>query len=153
MLYGRVSNLWIPAHQKLMGFEEPHKSKRWLKELIRKLIEVAWDFWSHRNGIKFADTHPWKMEERNRLKRLVLEHFQKGRSTLLSEDRPRLHSLEQVLGLSPDQQQQWIQSMDAARHRWDQRNTKRRKETGLDGMRANFKAWLSREPASDGEDL
>jgi len=31
-------------------------SKRWITELIKKLWEVAWDMWEHRNGILHSST-------------------------------------------------------------------------------------------------
>ena len=145
-LYGRTSHLWVTTHQHIMGYDEPYRSKRWVSALIRKAINVAWDFWDHCNNIKYEDQHPWKVEERQKIKASILRHFHMGRTDLLPEDRSRLRSLEQILDLPQDQQTLWVQSMEAARHRWKSQQRHRNEDSpSVARMRASFSAWLTQE--------
>jgi hypothetical protein len=49
---GRLHHRWrehMTTHYKNTG--ERKSGKRWISALIRKLWEIAWDLWEHRNGV------------------------------------------------------------------------------------------------------
>ena len=116
LLFGRLDTKWIEYHASIVISKENHKSKRWVSALIRKLLEIAWDLWEHRNGIAHAPNHPWKDEERGVLAVEIKQQFNMGTTTLLPRDRSKLSMApEDILKLSDDLQRQWVASMLAAR--------------------------------------
>ena len=52
---GWISRHWQDHQEKyLKGIKSRKSAKRWSTELIRKLWDIAWDQWEHRNGILHA---------------------------------------------------------------------------------------------------
>lgn len=87
---GRFAIGWAAAQERFYrrkGAKVYHNGKRWLSLLIKKLFEISWDLWSHRNnelhkresGIHLRDLH-----------RKVAEEFRRGANRL-----PRLRLLMQ----------------------------------------------------------
>jgi hypothetical protein len=53
MLESRLAYTWtIPQQTHLQDLGSRRSARRWLIELGKKLIGVAWDLWAHRNGIE-----------------------------------------------------------------------------------------------------
>ena len=144
ILYGRLSYQWQQAYAILSAADSITKTRRWTQAIILKLTNIAWDFWEHRNAIKHSTDHPDQLRIRQELRRDIITEFRKGTQELLAEDRHRLHHLERVLALPLEQQQQWKQSMEAARHRWEHRHDHHEEEErpSLTSMRASMRAWL-----------
>ena len=114
-LFRRLSPEWLRAHQYLQPSETGHKNKRWVSQLIRKLFDVAWDLWDHRNGILHSPLHPWRIEEYHRTDAEIREQFAKGTNDLKTTDHYRLESLDQVLQYDHHTKIQWLGSIKAAR--------------------------------------
>ena len=52
MLEGLPVVGWAEVQQRYFAWvKSKYSGRRWLSELIRKLWNVAWDLWEHRNGI------------------------------------------------------------------------------------------------------
>ena len=145
-LYGRVVPAWQHEHTKLVPSKNGYKSKRWLTQLIRKLWNVAWDLWEHRNGITHSADHPWRIEERNITADKIREQYYLGTTTLLRKDHHRLsRPQEELLALDHDEQTKWLQSVVASRKQYEQSLT-RTDDTHSQmvvNMRTNLSNWLS----------
>jgi hypothetical protein len=55
--YGWMSCYWAKIQQDHFNFIRSRRTgRRWLVAVIKKLWEVSWDFWSHRNGVMHHKT-------------------------------------------------------------------------------------------------
>ena len=145
-LYGRVVPAWQHEHTKLVPSKNGYKSKRWLTQLIRKLWNVAWDLWEHRNGITHSADHPWRIEERNITADKIREQYYLGTTTLLRKDHHRLsRPQEELLTLDHDEQTKWLQSVVASRKQYEQSLTRTDESHSqmVVNMRTNLSNWLS----------
>jgi len=53
LVFGRLGTYWGESQLRYVQANRPTKIKsirRWKASLVRKLLEMAWDFWDHRNG-------------------------------------------------------------------------------------------------------
>ncbi len=65
---GWMSSAWEEAqHQHYVFIKSRHTGKRWAISLIKKLWQVAWDLWEHRNGILHKKECNLVQEESRRL--------------------------------------------------------------------------------------
>ena len=153
-LYGQLSPRWQQAHAQLLPSENNHKSKRWTIQIIKKLWNVAWDLWEHRNGIRHDPLHPWKIAEAQSLKEAIRLEFRIGTATLLAQDRHRLYEGPQYILHQPiETQQQWIRSIHAARASFvaSQQNMMEEEQPSpvVTNMRIGLRDWLHGTPNGD----
>jgi hypothetical protein len=90
---------------------------RWTVALIKKLQDIAWDMWDHRNGILHGDPdrHHRKGEVEQADANIVRE-WQRGDAGLLQEDRFLFRNpQEQVLARTLELKWQWLTSVTGAR--------------------------------------
>jgi len=89
---------------------------RWTVALIKKLQEVAWDMWDHRNGILHGDPdrhhRKGELEEANAN---ILREWQRGDAGLLQEDRFLFRNQEQIMARTLDLKVQWLATVVGAR--------------------------------------
>jgi hypothetical protein len=137
LLEGCVASDWAAIQQKYYEWIGSRRSgRRWVSMLIRKLWEVAWDLWEHRNGIVHARAvnsgqlrltlasiqHQLSLGSVH-LARADLPHFNKGHDVLESDQ--------------PELQVAWLNNVIAARER-----AARRDASTYRSERAGINRWL-----------
>jgi hypothetical protein len=88
-------------------------SKRWISALIRKMWQVAWDLWEHRNGYLHEAENNLISQQVNRDIEL---QYQLGYNTLDRETRMLFRSDVRTVVQRPlEIRQQWLRRVQAAR--------------------------------------
>ena len=106
-------------------------------------MNVAWDLWEHRNGIKHDPCHPWRIAELNTMADEIRMQFRLGTATLLAQDQHRLNcTMEDIVNYSPLTQQQWIRSLHAARTRYVASQNSMEEEVSPNPVVANMRSGL-----------
>jgi len=96
-------------------------SKRWTTELIKKLWNIAWDMWDHRNGILHNADRPRDDILDSAINDQVRQFFNHGvqavpRDAFMFFQRP----VEEILSSSRRYKEQWVASVRAAIRRKQQ---------------------------------
>ena len=121
---GRWSSQWIVIQDRHFANNNLRQTgRRWLTALIKKLWEVAWDLWEHRNGI-----HQDNLEaaQRRTNQALIREEYIKGAAGLEGFDRCLFHKpLEDRLSAPLMSQNAWVRRIQAARIRAEYNETSR----------------------------
>lgn len=134
-------------HAYLVWMGSRTTGKRWLSALIRKLWDVSWDQWEHRNGI----LHDIEDDQRSRLLDARIRHqYSLGSDDLLAPERRLLRrvTLEEILRSSVSYRESWIARMEAARNH--SARARRRRERPYAQERRQLAAWLSQGAATQG---
>ena len=118
---GRPSRRWRDDQQRyLEGLKRINTGKSWVQALIKKVWEVSWDMWDHRNKVRVNTVTRADLREIERLNDQITEQFSEGTRGLGPQDhhwfdKPLLH----VLGYDLDHKAQWLESVELARTRLD----------------------------------
>ena len=113
--------------------------KRWLVAVLKKLSDIAWDQWEHRNGILHdKETGTRNIEREGEIR----EQFTIGSRTVMEDDRHFLEKgIHAVLEQSPEVQEAWLIRVIASRGRYDRIYNQR---DGYTQERRGIYAWLGR---------
>ena len=122
LMVGFMSPAWAEAYahgllRRRSKGDIPQLTLRWKKAIHRKLLNVSWDMWRHRNGIKHDDETPAKRREMIHLDQLVRDQFHTGKTGLdpqfyyLLDDTP----IERIFQYDRRVKQQWLESIELAR--------------------------------------
>ena len=89
---------------------------RWTVAIIKKLQEVAWDMWEHRNGV--LKGNPDKHHRKHDLAEAdaaIAKEWERGDQGLLNKDRFLFRNKETVTGGALEQKWTWLTSVSLAR--------------------------------------
>jgi hypothetical protein len=101
----------VAAH--MSRIRSPKSSRRWLTALIRKLWQIAWDLWEHRNGFLHAHENSLISHEVNKE---IRNQFEVGYMDLDKQTRALfLPDVYSILQKPLDIRQQWVRRVLAAR--------------------------------------
>ena len=116
-LMGRPSARWRDVqHRYYEWLQRRNTGKAWLQALIKKVWEVSWDMWDHRNHVRTTTTTPAMRREIENLNEQIVEQFEEGEAGLGQQDHQLLAKpLAHVLGLDLDHKSQWLESISLAR--------------------------------------
>ena len=90
--------------------------KRWVIELIKKLMNVSWDMWDHRNGILKQDpTRHFKRDDLLDANANIDTEWTRGSVGLLRQDLFLFRSREDVDSRSLERKREWLAAVTAAR--------------------------------------
>ena len=120
---------WQDIQQQYFIFIKSRKTgRRWLSSLIRKLWQVAWDMWEHRNSILHDREVGQAAEERATR---IREEFDEG-CVLLDKDAQLLFrpGLNRILRYREGQQKAWLARIEVARQRALVRQEEAEEEAG-----------------------
>jgi len=115
-LDGWLAKSWQSHQEELWrSVRSCRSSKRWVAELIKKLWNVSWDMWAHRNGI----LHQSPMARSNILEKQVNDYiraiYARGTQALPRDAIGFLRKpLEQTLQLPLPTKQQWLELVNNA---------------------------------------
>ncbi len=93
-LEGWISHEWTKAQQAYYtSIKSLRTGKRWAIALIKKLWDIAWDLWEHRNGILHESCNVVSQNELHILDRKIKDVFGRLQSIVLSANDKHLISL------------------------------------------------------------
>ena len=134
-----MSKLWAPAqHQIYLALGKKNTGLRWVSQLIRKLLDMAWDQWEHRCGIA---TGKETTARHLRINRAVEEVLTAGPGNLVGRDRRLFLHPARIRALPPSKKEGWLANVDAAFRRREYREEQRRHS--LRSERSVMRAWLA----------
>jgi hypothetical protein len=109
---GRPSVRWRDAqHRYYEWLQRRNTGKAWLQALIKRVWEVSWDMWDHRNEVRTTT-----ITETENLNKQIIEQFEEGAAGLGQKDHHLLAKpLAHVLGYDLDHKSQWLDSIALAR--------------------------------------
>ena len=141
MIHGQISPTWREAQATYYILIDSQKSsKQWTIQLIKHLLNVAWDMWSHRNGFKHGPNGPDQQQLRQELRKQIQHEYSIRQNNLLPCDRHWLQQpIEMILKYDTPIQQQWIQSVAHTRER---HHAQPAEDPSLDQQRTLLRNWL-----------
>ena len=90
--------------------------RRWATEIIKKLWNIAWDLWEHRNGYVHSALQP--TTKIVQMVKAIRQEFQLGSAMLAVGDQPLFSkSINQLLQSPYEVQKAWIDLVQVARQR------------------------------------
>ena len=141
-LMGKVSVRWQAVQQQYFDWlKRRNTGKAWVKSLIRKVWEITWDMWDHRNDVRLKTLSPVHRREIEFLNEWNTAEFALGTDSLGYRDHHWLDKpLDHVLEYDRDHKAQWLESIYLAR----ERHTNRREfaASSLRQQRETMAAWL-----------
>jgi hypothetical protein len=114
---GRLHHQWRKEMTKhYINIGERKTGQRWISSLIKKLWEIAWDLWEHRNGVLHDKINGYANQS------LTEKIKELWRHPLLKATPSIKHMLKEgeelILGKSQQQKQQWVIRVEAAIQRY-----------------------------------
>jgi hypothetical protein len=113
IIFSWVALRWRDVqHQYYEWLQRRNTGKAWLQALIKKVWEVSWDMWDHRNEVRTSTITPATMRETKNLNDQIIEQFEEGAASLGQKDHHLLAKpLAHVLGYDLDHKSQWLESI------------------------------------------
>lgn len=133
---GMISTHWREAQcQYLTQIGSRKSSKRWATAIIRKLWQIAWDLWEHRNGFLHARDTGLRSQNINKI---IDSEFQKGWSKLDRETQALFRPGRELIITKPlEVREQWIKRVQMARLKMETTV-----QTEFQAERSVMSAWL-----------
>jgi hypothetical protein len=119
--------------------------KWWAISLLKKLWQIAWDLWEHRNGILHNRQNMITAEECTRLDQMIRNVYYDYRQSLLIQDRYLTSlPLRTLLSKGTSYKRTWLSQMDVAiKNQWRQQwSSRQRQEEELQAMQRSLRRWL-----------
>jgi hypothetical protein len=141
-LTGKVSIRWQHVQQQYFNWlKRRNTGEAWVTALIKKLWEVSWDLWDHRNEVRLNTLSPINHRILEDLNAQISAKFNTGIAGLGHRehhwlDKPKAH----VLGYDKEHKAQWLASLDLARARFI--NRREFAASSLRKQRKMMDAWL-----------
>jgi hypothetical protein len=119
-LMGRPSVRWRDVQHRYYEWPQRRNTDNaWLQALIKKVWEVSWDMWDHRNEVRTTTITSAIMWETENLNKQIIYQFEEGAAGLGQKDHNLLGKpLAHVLGYDLDHKSQWLDSIALARIRF-----------------------------------
>jgi hypothetical protein len=151
---GWIAVEWSSAQQAYYTLMKSCRTgKRWVISLIKKLWDVAWDLWEHRNGIPHNTTNLVSEAELRTLDRKIRSIFlQLQIMSLSAQDRHLLSTLlPRLLKKDRAHKSEWLRNATLALHsrshaHWIRTNTNAQL---IQGMQSNMQRFLYRRDRPD----
>ena len=115
---GRISKKFEEFQQRhYLANNNQRSGFRWTVELIKKLMDVAWDMWDHRNGILHKDTDGHRHAEQVMAANVSIhQEMETGAQGLLPDDKFLFqHKKEDMKDWNLDRKLIWLKSVTLAR--------------------------------------
>ena len=124
VLMGRPSNRWRDVqHRYYEWLKRRNTEKAWLQAVIKKVWEVSWDMWDHRNQVRLGTITPAMRREADIINAQITHQFEEGQVGLGQRDHHWLSKpLAHVLAYDPEHKSQWLESVELARVRFTNRH-------------------------------
>jgi hypothetical protein len=120
-LMGRISLQWQEVQQHYYEWlGRRNTGRKWTTALIKKVWEVSWDMWDHRNEVRVNTLTPAKRRRLVALNLLVTDEYQRGTEGMRPKDHHWLSKPPAtILQYDFHRKEQWAESIQLARLRFD----------------------------------
>ena len=125
-LEGCVHKSWEETIDKyLQSLDSKKTGKRWITSLIKKLWDVAWDMWEHRNAALWEEKKNMQLLGQDITQAKITEEHETGIDALMTKDEKALfcQPLTAILELPMQRQESWLDKAQAARALCNTRNS------------------------------
>jgi hypothetical protein len=142
-LEGGILHAWAAKQQDYYDWlQKRNTSKRWITTLIKKLWQISWNMWEHRNGELKNPASPASLREHARLDALISAEYTNPLPLYTKDRRWFRRSQEIIFTESLDYKNQWLESVSLARARYARRhNTSTQAQRTL--MQSTFRSRAS----------
>jgi len=143
-ILGRHHSLFeATQHAHYLANKSKKTGRRWAVALIKKLTEVSWDMWQHRNSIlhNTSDNFHTKMLEEE-VDRAIAREFRKGNRNVLRRDKQLFKGKRRLKKQPLLDKQRWLDAVEGARKAW---TTKQNSMPTLEPERAGLATWLGKQ--------
>ena len=142
-LEGGVLKDWAAKQQEYYDWlARKNTGKRWTTTLIKKLWEISWNMWEHRNGELHNPASPATLREHARLDALITLDYGNTRRLCRKDRRWFRRPLAVLFTESLEYKNQWLESVKLARARYS-----RRHRQDLTIERTAMREYLRRQPS------
>jgi hypothetical protein len=133
---------WQDVQQQYyLWLKRRNTGKAWVTALIRKVWEISWTMWDHRNDVRTSTLSPTNKKAIEDLNRRITAEFSHGTNGLGPRDQHWLEKpLRHVIGYDQEHKAQWLASIDLARERFS--NRRELTASSLRQQRDTMEAWL-----------
>jgi hypothetical protein len=122
-LEGGVLQEWASKQQDYYTWlDRKNTGKRWTTTLIKKLWEICWDMWEHRNGELHNPASPAALREHARLDALITLEYANIRRLFRKDLRWFRRPRDVLITETLDYKLQWLESVRLARARFHRRH-------------------------------
>ena len=109
--------------------------------LIKKLMDVAWDMWDHRNSVLHNDeTNFQRRMQHEEANTIINREFNQGKMELLRADKWLLTSRRETLDRDLMDKQRWVTLITGARAAWQH---KQEQQPSYENERRAMEAYLT----------
>jgi hypothetical protein len=128
-----------------LWLKKKNTGRRWTITLIKKMWEISWDMWQHRNDELTNPQSMASLREHARLDVLISTEYEDLLS-LATKDRRWFRRPKELIFTEPiPYKLQWIESVGHARERYKRRQ---RLRTQLQAQRTAMRDYLRRPPSN-----
>ena len=117
MILGRISTqLEVRQGRHYKSIKSRRSGRRWTVELIKKMQDVAWDMWDHRNSVLHGD--PTRHHQKTELEDAndeIEREWTRGPAGLLAQDLFLFRSRSTVDNWNLEEKREWLASVQGAR--------------------------------------
>ena len=138
-LLGKISKKWIDIQARyLLQVGSKKSAFNWATELIRRLWKIAWQLWKYRCDFAHSKDSNWYASRVDSISSQVRAEFSRGKQGATG-----LHArwwkqpVEQILSLSLEAQERWLESVRGVREKTRQAGTQ------LIQQQRTIRNWLS----------
>jgi hypothetical protein len=143
-LEGGVLKEWAAKQQEYYDWlARKNTGKRWTTTLIKKLWEISWNMWEHRNGELHNPASPATLREHARLDALITLDYGNTRRLCRKDRRWFRRPLAVLFTETLEYKSQWLESVKLARARYS-----RRHRQDLTIERTAMREYLRRQPST-----
>jgi hypothetical protein len=123
-LMGRISIQWKEVqHRYYQWLGKRNTGRKWATALIKKVWEVSWDMWDHRNKVRLNTVTPAQIRRNEALDALIHDEYLRGTTGMTPRDHHWLsHAKERILEYPYERKEQWGESIQLARIRFGNRD-------------------------------
>ncbi len=118
-LEGAVLHDWSAKQQEYYEWlQRKNTGKRWITTLIKKLWEISWNLWEHRNAELHNPESPAALREHARLDSLITQEYE-DQVRISNKDRRWFRRPKEIIFTErTEYKQQWVESVSLARARY-----------------------------------
>ncbi len=153
-LEGSILHAWAAKQQDYYNWlQKRNTSKQWITTLIKKLWQISWNMWEHRNGELKNPASPASLREHARLDALISAEYTNPLPLYTKARRWFRRSQEIIFTESLDYKNQWLESVSLARARYARcHNTSTQAQCTLMQSTFRSRASLPRTPLVTSEE-
>jgi len=141
-LEGAISKKWrIQQAVHWKTYKSQKSSKRWTIELLKRLMNTAWDMWHNQNQVLHEEPDNQGLILKHKINNKVTKMYQLGPGAFITGATLLKHPLPNLLQLPLAYKKHWLDSAKIARTQWD-----KQQEGPYQSECKQMQWWVTRNP-------